>query len=77
MEENGTKTLTQSETFKWAVLALVAFATKRFGVDYLPDEISTELVTWIGTGLDVLIPICMGMAIRGRKKATQVIDRWF
>ncbi len=71
------KAALQSSTIRWVLAAGITHLCKTFGLEMLPDAVSSEVIHAIIMGLDVVIPAMLAMAIRGRMRARTFISGWF
>ena len=76
MNPTLSKPLSQSSTFRWAVAAGFTYAVQRYGVSALPADVLGEFTFLIGLAVDAVVAGCLGMAIRGRKIAREIIEGW-
>jgi hypothetical protein len=77
MDENNAKAAIQSRTMLYILSALIAYLVKNLGLPMLPADVNGELVWIIQMGLSLFIPFALVAAMHFRKKATEVLDRWF
>jgi hypothetical protein len=76
MNPSLSKPLSQSSTFRWAVSAGAAYLVQRYGIPALPVDVLGEFTNLVGLGVDLAVAWCLGMAVRGRVKAREIIDGW-
>lgn len=71
----------QSQTMRWLLVALIAYAVKVFALPAIPGDVQNEVVNAMIMLLDitinVLIPAAMLRAAQGRMRATTAIQGWF